>query len=107
MPLPEGRKNYSKTKPIQFEEFADCIAWFTAKKRKENDQAWRVAASDVLKYDEAGNLASCNLDIKNPNSAEALEHLPPEQLVADILKKEERIIEIMGEIKAELAGAGT
>ncbi|MEX2310571.1 MAG: class I SAM-dependent DNA methyltransferase [Pirellulales bacterium] len=105
LPLPGGRKNYSKTKPIQFEEFADCIAWFTAKKRKENDQAWRVAASDVLKHDADGNLVSCNLDIKNPNSADALDHLPPEQLVADILKKEQRIIEIIGEIRAEL-GAG-
>jgi type I restriction enzyme M protein len=43
-----------------------------------------------------------NLDIKNPNSAEALEHLPPEQLADDILKKERRIIEIMAEVKAEL-----
>jgi type I restriction enzyme M protein len=102
LPLPEGRKNYTKTKPIQFEEFADCIAWFTAKKRKENDQAWRVAASDVLKYDDAGNLVSCNLDLKNPNSAAALDHLPPEQLVADILQREQRIIEIMNEIKTQL-----
>jgi type I restriction enzyme M protein len=50
---------------------------------------------------------SCNLDIKNPNSAEALEHLSPEKLAEDILAKERRIIEIMGEIKAELAGAAT
>jgi type I restriction enzyme M protein len=105
LPLPEGRKNYSKTKPIQFEEFADCIDWFTAKKRKETDRAWRVPATDVLKYDAEGALLSCNLDIKNPNSAESLEHLPPEKLVEDILAKERRIIEIMQEIKAELAGA--
>src|SRR5881296_3286071 len=26
-PLPTGRKNYTKTQPLQFEEFADCIAW--------------------------------------------------------------------------------
>ena len=26
-PLPEGRKNYTKTQPIQFEEFAGCLAW--------------------------------------------------------------------------------
>jgi type I restriction enzyme M protein len=58
----------------------------------------------VLKYDD-GSLVRCNLDIKNPNSAEALEHLPPKQLVADILKKERRIIEIMEEIELELAGA--
>ena len=36
-PLPEGRKNYTKTQPLQFEEFKDCIAWWS--KRKENDQA--------------------------------------------------------------------
>ena len=105
LPLPEGRKKYSKTKPMQFEEFADCIKWFHSKRRKENDYAWRVAAKDVLKYDKHGALVSCNLDLKNPNSAEALEHLPPEQLADDILAKERRIIEIMEEIKAELAGA--
>ena len=45
---------------------------------------------------------SCNLDLKNPNSADALEHMPPEELAADILKKEQRIIEIMEEIRLEL-----
>src|SRR3990170_4298844 len=38
-PLPEGRKNYTKTQPIQFEEFAPCQAWWNA--REENDRAWR------------------------------------------------------------------
>ena len=37
-PLPEGRKNYTKTAPIQFEEFADCLTWW--KKREENERAW-------------------------------------------------------------------
>jgi len=104
LPLPEGRKSYSKTKPIQFEEFAESIKWFQSKRRKENDHAWRVPVEEVLKYDDAGAVVSCNLDIKNPNSAEALEHLPPDKLVDDILAKERRIIEIMEEIKAELAG---
>jgi hypothetical protein len=27
-PLPEGRKNYTKTQPIQFDEFRECIAWW-------------------------------------------------------------------------------
>ena len=31
-PLPEGRKNYTKTAPMQFEEFTQCIAWW--KKRE-------------------------------------------------------------------------
>ena len=58
-----------------------------------------------LKYNAEGNLLSVNLDIKNPNSAETLEHLPPEQLAEDIIKKERRILELMEEIKAELGRA--
>jgi type I restriction enzyme M protein len=46
-PLPEGRKNYTKTQPIQFEEFADCIVWWG--KRKENDRAWKIPAAEILK----------------------------------------------------------
>jgi type I restriction enzyme M protein len=106
-PLPEGRKNYTKTAPIQFEEFADCLTWcgnpsLREKKRKENDRAWKIKASDVLKYDENKNLLSVNLDIKNPSNKDDYEHLPPEQLAEDILKKEERIAEIMREIKQVL-----
>jgi type I restriction enzyme M protein len=107
LPLPIGRKNYSKTKSLQFEEFAECIEWFGAKRRKETGHAWRVPVDEVLKYDESGALASCNLDIKNPKGAEALVHLPPEKIADDILAKERRIIEIMEEIKAELAGVAT
>ncbi|MCC9601029.1 type I restriction-modification system subunit M [Stieleria sp. JC731] len=103
LPPPEGRKNYTKTKPIQPNEFDDVAKWFALKRRKETDNAWRVSVDDVLKYDDTGALVSCNLDQKNPKSAEALEHLPPEKLADDILVKERRIIEIMEEIKAELA----
>jgi type I restriction enzyme M protein len=99
-PLPEGRKNYTKTKPMQYEEFADCLAWWG--NRQENDRAWRVKAEDVLRYDEAGTLLSVNLDVKNPNASVALEHLPPEKLVEDILRKEDRIAQILREIRTVL-----
>jgi type I restriction enzyme M protein len=49
-PLPEGRKNYTKTQPMQFEEIAECLVWW--KKRQENERAWKVASQDVLKYDD-------------------------------------------------------
>lgn len=95
-PLPDGRKNYSKTQPLQFEEFAPCLAW--ARKREENDRAWRVRVNDVLKYGAQGALVSANLDIKNPRAKEDLKHLPPRQLAEDILTKEKRIQELMTEI---------
>lgn len=105
IPLPEGRKNYTKTQPMRFDEFAECIAWWPQDKREENEHAWKVPASDMLKYNTEGVLQSVNLDIKNPNSAEALEHLPPEQLAEDIIKRERRILELMEKIKVELERA--
>jgi type I restriction enzyme M protein len=183
LPLPEGRKSYSKTKPIQDEDFADCIAWW--KNRQENEHAWKYnfreayhqaikdatphwdaakkaeetanqcaktakelaekiqklrnsildfspaeknaqiqAQIEVLKDEitqaqleeqrqreifkdeqakgDAIYWAIYNLDRKNPNSQQDFEHLPPEQLVADILEKDRRVAEIMAEIKAIL-----
>ncbi|MGD0349136.1 MAG: class I SAM-dependent DNA methyltransferase [Verrucomicrobiota bacterium] len=100
-PLPEGRKNYTKTAPIQFEEFADCIKWWGQPgpgiKRKENERAWKMPAAELLAN-------GCNLDRKNPRAKEDITHLPPAQLAADILKKEQRIAEIMGNIKRLLHG---
>jgi type I restriction enzyme M protein len=93
-PLPEGRKNYTKTAPIQFEEFAGLISWWN--KREENERAWRVPAAELLAN-------GCNLDRKNPRAKEDITHLPPAQLAADILKKEQRIAEIMGNIQKLLA----
>ena len=90
-PLPDGRKNYTKTQPIQFEEFAPCIAWW--KKREENERAWKVPAAELL-------ASNCNLDRKNPNAKEDITHLPPDQLAASIAEKEQRIGEIMGNIRA-------
>jgi type I restriction enzyme M protein len=93
-PLPEGRKNYTKTAPIQFEEFAPCTAWWN--KREENKHAWKIPAAELL-------TSGCNLDRKNPRGQVDFEHLPPEQLADDILKKEQRIAQIMTDIKAVLA----
>jgi type I restriction enzyme M protein len=93
-PLPEGRKNYTKTAPMQFEEFAACLAWW--KKREENDLAWKVPVAELLAN-------GCNLDRKNPRRKEDITHLPPDQLAANILQKEQRIGEIMGTIRNLLA----
>src|SRR5256714_14166554 len=40
VPPPEGRRKYSKTKPMRFEEFADTQAWWG--ERTESERAWRV-----------------------------------------------------------------
>ena len=40
LPLPESRKKYTKTTPLQFDEFASALAWWDA--REEGPQAWKV-----------------------------------------------------------------
>jgi len=181
--LPEGRKKYTKTQPMQFEEFAACLKWFRQARRTESTTAengkgwaWKVdmaakvaeakkkaaprwkeaeaareraslcekqareAASDAVGLRKNGGAASAtnavwdrekslkakakaelatakaeqeagdaiywpvfNLDIKNPFSAEALEHLPPETLADSIAQKSMRISAIMDEVKEILS----
>lgn len=186
LPLPEGRKTYTKTKPIQDEDFAECVAWWknrednkqaykynfresynqaikeatlhwnAAKKAEEmaskfvktvkelaekiqylqnsildfsppkdveqiknqiqvvkddvkqaqtDEQSQREIAKDEKAKGDAIYWAIYNLDRKNPNNQQNFEHLPPEQLVADILEKDKRVAEIMVEIRQLLAGA--
>jgi len=184
--LPEGRKKYTKTQPMQFEEFAACLKWFRQARRTEfttaeNGKGWawkvdmaakvaeakkkaaprwkdaeaareraslcekqaREAASDAVGLRKNGGAASAidavwdrekslkakakaelatakaeqeagdaiywpvfNLDIKNPFSAEALEHLPPETLADSIAQKSMRISAIMEEVKSILGVGG-
>jgi len=81
---------------MEYAEFDDCLTWWND--REENTHAWKVTSSDVLRYDAEGRLLSVNLDIKNPNSLEAMDHRPPEELIADMLEKELRVKGIMEEL---------
>lgn len=174
LPLPAGKKNYTKTQPLQFEEFAACAEWWNT--RVENERAWKFdfraayvqARADAKPFWDAAQQAETNaralarrakemddalqelkkgngaeqakrvklnaqrdalraqenaqwtiakeeqqkgdaiywaiynLDLKNPNRVDDYEHMPPEQLAADILDKEKRIAEIMAEIREVL-----
>ena len=99
-PLPDARRGYSKTQPMQFEDFAECGAWWH--NRVENHRAWRVAVGQVLKYDEDGRLQSVNLDLKNPNGDDAIEHLPPESLLDEILARERKVLSLLEGIRSSL-----
>ena len=94
-PLPPGKKQYTKTAPLQFSEFTNCLRWW--KKREENEQAWRVDSSKV-------RADGCNLDILNPRRPRGVDELTPSQLVESLLAKEERVVELLNEIRQ---GVGT
>jgi len=92
-PLPEGRKNYTKTRPIQGEDFVLCLEWLNQK--EENKQAWKVSAAEIA-------ATGYNLDLKNPHAKEDITHLPPLEIAESIVANERHIAEIMAEIRAKL-----
>jgi type I restriction enzyme M protein len=87
-PYPEGVKNYNKTKPMQFEEFAAEIAWWGDESdgfaaRVENEQAWKV--------DFAAKKAQARLDAK-PHWDKAIELKQTiEQLKQQLLESKVRL----------------
>jgi type I restriction enzyme M protein len=97
-PRPEGRKKYSKTAPLTYEEFQPCLDWWND--RKPNERAWEVEAEGLIKRDDDGRVTACNLDLKNPHAEDAEDHRKPTEIVDAIIAKEHRILAIMDEIKA-------
>lgn len=172
VPLPEGRKKFTKTMPMQNEDMAPCREWFNTQPRAENEHAWKIDFQEQLQaarakatphWDAANEAAAraqklerqaketqaalrsktqppdnpdsqkarleeltqaaaterqtqaaeqtagdeiywplFNLDHKNPNSPDALEHRPPAELVQSILTKERQILQLMEEIEQEV-----
>ncbi|MBL9007220.1 MAG: N-6 DNA methylase [Myxococcales bacterium] len=95
LPLPEGRKKYSKTAPIQLEEFVPVKAWWT--QREEGPQSWKVSAEHVA-------AKGFNLDLKNPNARTGLAHADPKELVASMRGHEAAVLRLIGEIEALVSG---
>lgn len=95
---PEGQKRYSKTRPMRFEEFASCQAWWGGANREgrvENENAWRVPIGQIEAED-------WNLDRRNPNARQDLEHLPPSQLVAELIETERTIVTELEQLEERL-----
>ena len=101
-PYPDGVKNYNKTKPMKYEEFAAEQAWwgdeadgFAA--RAPNEQAWKVSIDDII----ARNF---NLDIKNPHVGEQISH-DPDELLARYATEQAEIQQLRDQLKGILAAA--
>ncbi|MGU5617435.1 N-6 DNA methylase [Aeromonas caviae] len=101
-PYPDGVKNYSKTKPMKYEEFAAEQAWWGDEAdgfpaRVENEQAWKVSIDDII----ARNF---NLDIKNPHVGEQISH-DPDELLARYATEQAEIQQLRDQLKGILAAA--
>jgi type I restriction enzyme M protein len=100
-PLPDGRRKYSKTQALQYEEFAECLAWWP--KREGGPQAWKVFGPDLIGRDDHGRIIAVDLDVKNPHAKDAIDHRPPAEIVERAIVKQREVLTGLDEIKALLA----
>jgi len=82
-------------RPIPGEQLSDFLAKWEAHKKGEN--SWSVSVKDLAKRDY-------DLSARNPNRKDDYEHRPALELVQSIKSREERIVELLGELEEMLEG---
>lgn len=88
--LPEGYKNYTKTKPIKYDEFKAEKEWWN--NRKKSDCAWKVSINEIKER-------NYNLDFKNPSIALENELLEPTAIINKISQHLVNSVKILAEIE--------
>jgi len=89
-PMPIGYKNYSKTKPIRFEEFKQEQEWWN--NRQENEFAWKIKIDTIIEN-------GYNLDFKNPNKPSVEIEYSVDEILENINKSQRSILELTNKIK--------
>ena len=79
---------YSKTKPIEYEDFSDIEKWF--KRKTKNTNAWKINVLDIENF---------NLDLRNPNSVHETIILTPHELVNTYISVRKEMIGILEDVK--------
>lgn len=104
-PLPEGRKKYTKTKPLQHSEFAQLATWWGA--RIENEHAWRVTVDRLVVKESDGTIRGVNFDIKNPAATTNVDERTSSQIAHDLEANENAMIELIADLKMLISQAPT
>lgn len=92
LPLPEGYKAFSKTKPMLSKHFDPVREWWND--RKESEYSWKVTKEEVINR-------GYNLDIKNPNK-QAEETYDPVMLLQKYNEVNREIKELQKSLIEEL-----
>lgn len=89
----DGYELKTTRRPMEGNQIPDFLAKW--KNREEAENAWTVSVEDIVARDY-------DLSAHNPNRKDDYEHRPALELVQSIKAKEERIMDLLGEIEAIL-----
>lgn len=104
-PVPDARKNYTKTKPLRYEDLADLVAWWGdpstegRKARTAHERAWTVDATEITSN-------GYSLDLRNPQRPDDLAHRPVAELLQELVITEEKILAGLRRLQADLIKDG-
>lgn len=99
-PDPEGRKKYSKTAPMLYEEFTGCLDWWHD--RHESDRAWKVSRDKIIIQDDRGQVVSCNLDVKNPHQSAFSDLRRPDEIISSLLNRQRTVLRKLESIESQI-----
>jgi len=83
IPVPADRRSFTKTLPLPYEAFAECLKWWDS--RSETEIAWKVSADGVFKPVDGDDRACVDLDQKNPRMSDHVGHRLPRVVMEDVL----------------------
>lgn len=92
-PLPEGYKNYTKTKPIRLEEFDFEKQWWND--RVENEYAWKASIDEIKQR-------NYNLDLKNPSSSVNEESRSLTEIISSLKASQAEVANLLQLMEKEL-----
>jgi type I restriction enzyme M protein len=92
----DGKKKYSKTNPLQYEEFEAAVRWWG--ERSESDAAWQCSVEELL-------AKGCNLDVKNPRAPAEVADRSSRDVVQAIAARQQHLEEALASLR-EAAQAG-
>jgi len=90
LPKREGYKSFNKTNPITIENFQSVIDWWN--NRKPSDNVWKIKLKKIIED-------NYEIDINNPNKVVFEETRSPDELVASILDKKQKMKTMFDEIQ--------
>ncbi len=90
---PEGRKNFTKTRPMRDEDWQDCYEKWQNREISEN--SWIVKIDEIDKE-------TYELTPRNPNKLRKKEYRPAGEILEDIMREEREIMSLLEELRGML-----
>ncbi|HLW07931.1 MAG TPA: N-6 DNA methylase [Marinilabiliaceae bacterium] len=101
VPIPKGKKKYSKSKPLKSDELEKVKKWWN--KREESENSWSVKVAELLQSEDE----KIDLDLRNPNKVDPYENLDANLLITKVREAITQNLALITQIQNEISNSLT